>query len=84
MLYVQDKVQGIVQESILRRPNCPSFSVSLHGVRTGVTAGAGGPGEASGKEEPSEQAGGCRTLMVKRLGEQGQVGGLEVGIQASW
>lgn len=37
---------------------------------TGSTAGASGSGEASEKEEPSEQAGGCQTLMDKRPGEQ--------------
>ena len=53
MLYVQDKVLGIVQGSVLRTLNCPSLTGSLHGVWTGGTAGGRNTGEASGWEKPS-------------------------------
>lgn len=53
VLYLQDKVRGIVQVSVLRGPNGPSFSGSLRGVRTSGTPGDGGPGGVSGKKEPS-------------------------------
>lgn len=83
MLYLQDKVRGLVQVPVLRGPNGPSFSGSLRGVRTNGTPGDGGAGGHLGGKDQVEQVGECRTLMAKRPGEQMRVSSPEAGSPVS-